>query len=295
MKRQSATKSLTIDDLKSIYEKGSTTIPSGSRLLDYLKVEKPDIIFQNVFNSCFIQQSCIYIFINTQTFNCYIGSAKNLQRRLRKHRRSLCYTHWNYKFRRIKEHRFSFYYAVLEYTSLLEERELYFINLFKNRFNDILLNISLDTQRNFGKGGLWEQKIEERNKKVSKTIYCYNLKGEFIKKYISISEAARELNFSRSNIKQCIRQKIGYLKQYTFRDYYQKTISMRVSQRSSRALKNIDAMKLKIKCLENNIIYESVSEAERQLHIPHNVLGWCLKHGTSYKNKYTFQYYKDIV
>jgi len=297
MKRQSATKSLTIDDLRSIYEKGSTTIPQGSRLLDYLKVETPDIIFQNVFNNCYIQQSCIYIFINTKTFNCYIGSTKNLQKRLRKHRSSLRYKHWNYKFQKIKEHRFSFYYAVLEYNSkdLLEARELYFLNLFKNQFNDILLNISLDTRRNFGTGGLWEQKIAQRNREISRAIYCYDLKGKFIKKYISISLAARELKITRSNIKKCIRQEIGYLKQYTFRDFQKKTISLRKSHRGEIALRNIDAMKKKVKCLENNTIYESMSEAQRQLNIPPGTLWGYIQDHKIYKNKYTFQYYKDIV
>jgi predicted GIY-YIG superfamily endonuclease len=292
---QSAAKVLNIEELLSIQEQSSTTIPQGSRLLEYLKVETPDIIFKNIFSDCLEKDSCIYMLINIKTFNCYIGSTRNLQNRLRKHRRSLRYKHYNYKFTKIKEHKDFFYYSILETTSDLEKRELSYIRYYKNNFNDLLLNISTDTQRNFTHNGLWQSVISKKNERASKPIFCYDLSGNFIKKYKSISQASNELSLPRSNIKLCIKDKVRFLQTYTFRDFYKKKIEIRKSKRGLIALRNIESMKKKIKCLETNIIYESISEAERQLNLPRGNIFSCLKRKGKYKNKYTFEYYKDIV
>ena len=292
MNRQSASKALTIEQIQ---EQSSTTIPQGSRLLEYLKVETPNIMFRNVFSNCYYKTSCIYIFFNTKTSNCYIGSTRNLQKRLSYHRKALLGKHWNYKFRMIKQYAKYFYVGILEQTDNLEERELYFIKLFKSLFDDLLLNISMDTQRNFGKGGLWQKKIEKRKRLISRPIYCYDLSGKFLKKYNSVSEVERRLKITRSNIKKCLNGKTRYLKTFMFRDSYAKRISMPISKRHDIACRNIDSMKKKLFCIETNKVYESIIGAERELKIPNGTIYGCIKRKMKYKNKYTFQYYKDIV
>lgn len=289
--RQSAAKHLNIEDIKSMYDEGSTTIPSGSRLLSLLSTETPDIRFKNIFRKCVDKDSCIYLIINIKTLQFYIGSAKNLQLRMRKHRYSLRHKHWNYKFRQIKNID-DFYYAILKVTNNLEKEELEYIKKYKNDFNDLILNISEDTKRNFMSSETLE-KIKNQNKHRMRSIFCYGLDGKFIVKFKSISEASRMLGLQRSNIRKCLNNEVRYLKKFTFRDFYAKEITIR-DKNISHVLKNIEKSKKKVIEVNSSKIYRSISEAERKLGIPRGTLSYKISHKKNY-GKYLFKFYEDIV
>ena len=54
---------------------------------------------------------------------------------------------------------------------------------------------------------------------IAVPILCYNLKGDFIRKFKSINIAARELNIDRSGIYQCNSGKTKRFKSYIFKPY----------------------------------------------------------------------------
>lgn len=290
---QSAAKGLSIEEIISIYDQSSTTIPNGSKLLDKIKVETPDIIFKNIFDNCVIKESCVYIIIHLETLKFYIGSTKNLQHRIRKHRGLIKGNHYNYKFRRIKNID-QFYIGVLKYTeeTNLEIEELEYLRKFFS-FEELILNMVLDTKRNFV-DDRYSELLQNMNRVSMKTIYCYSYpSGKFIKSFESISSASRSLGLQRSNIRKCLKDEIRYIKKFTFRNFYAESITIR-NRNTLSVLKNIEKSKKKIIDVNSGNVYESISEAERNLNICKGTLFYRIKHNINYK-EYLFKYYEDIV
>lgn len=77
---------------------------------------------------------------------------------------------------------------ICENQEQINEKESYWIEFYKSNLNGY--------NKSAG-GNAWPDKITESNKKE---IFCYDLDGNFIKKYNSLSDAERELNINNSNI-----------------------------------------------------------------------------------------------
>lgn len=295
---QSASKSLSIDDLFSIYEKGSTTIPQGSRLLETLKTETPGIEFYKLFGSTSIKDSCVYMILNINTMQFYIGSTKNIQNRLRKHRYRLTTDkrkHWNYKLRMMKEQKEFLYWGILKKTFDLEKVELMLLRKYKNNFEELILNLVEDTQRVFLSSKA-KEKIRESNKKYMKKVYAYSVKGDFYKSFESVTSAAAYFGIQRGNIRKCIREDIVTIGGYVFRDFYKKKIKVRKSMNNAdNARRAVEYSKKKVLHVESGKVFDSISDTERFFGFPRGVIGKTIKDNRKYKNKYTFKFYEDIV
>jgi len=275
---QSASKYLS--DLVKSYDKSSQTSELSRRILNLIS-EKGDIeifSFENVLPST-ISISGIYLLITEDKPRIYIGSSINIFNRLRKHRTALrAKTHHNKHFNNIYNKNLKFYYCILEKTENLDEREQYFINYLNATLS---INKTIDTLRNF-----YNEKLIKNNKiRNSKKVYVYDIKGNYINEYDSVSECSRILfNNINSNTKisrVCLNKSKSY-RNYRFKYIkYDKLTPYIKLFNTSNANKKCSK---KIKCLNNNKIYNSISEACRDLNIP----------GTSYIINNRYKEYKFI-
>ena len=137
------------------------------------------------------------------------------------------------------------------------------------------INKTIDTLRNFYNDKL----IQSNIKRCSKRVYVYNMEGQYLDSYISISECARVLfkNIKyNTKISAICLGKSQSLKGYRFN--YKKLKKLATYSRNvNTTAANLKCSK-KIKCLNNNVIYESISEACRKLGIPSS--------SYIYKNRY---------
>lgn len=131
------------------------------------------------------EKSGIYCIINSINNKKYIGSSKDLQQRLTSHKTKLKSNKHNNKILQNSVNKYgleNFYYSILEFCSIEELliREQYYINNSNCEYNII--------KKVLDKGVL------------GKTIYQYNLNGDFIKKYDYIIDACKENNIHRSTV-----------------------------------------------------------------------------------------------
>ena len=116
--------------------------------------------------------------------------------------------------------------------------------------------------------------------KNSKSIDVFDLQGNFIKNYYSISEAARNLNINNSSITQAIKNK-GYAYKYQFR-YAGEFLKLTPYS---------NPLKIKIICYNKNgvffKIFNSILEASKELNIP---VGNISKHINSIGGKICYGY-----
>lgn len=109
-------------------------------------------------------------------------------------------------------------------------------------------------------------------------IFCSNGK-----KYSSINSAGKELNIFPQNINQCINGKRSSAGGFTF---WKEGTNPRSKKRGLRK---------KIKCLTNNIIYDSIHEAGRQLNICYKQISQCLRQKQKTVHGYSFEYYNENI
>lgn len=278
-------------------EEGSETISrKESRLGNYLS-EKPDIIIENLFSiRKFSKVCCIYCIYSKTRMIPYIGSTINLQRRIQKHREALRKkSHFSKYLQNIFniESEKDIFIFIIELCNIqdIQEKECYWIKYFDAVKNG--LNASYDTQRNFVNESI-KQIIKQKN---SKPVLMFTKEGELIKEFPSVKSAAIFVNDQSTNISACCSQKLRWVKQFVFR--YKngfKEFNLRQSNRGTYNKKHLSLCKklTSKKVICNNIIYDSVSEAERQYNISRGTLGYYIKNNKQYKDL-LFNYYEDIV
>lgn len=182
-----------------------------------------------------LNNSGIYKITNLITNKIYIGSSKNIRKRWKIHRASLrAGKHHN-------EHLSSAYkkyglenftWEVIEFTNIenLQNREQYWIDFFKSSDRENGYNLSPLAYSNFGMKRTKESKQKmrlsqlghkhtlETRKKISesqyKTVYQFDLNGNFIQKYNSLLEAENKTGIKRQNISGCCRKAIKSAKGY---------------------------------------------------------------------------------
>lgn len=162
----------------------------------------------------------IYIITNKVNNRFYIGSCKNFNKRVIAHRSTLnCNKHHCKKLQRdwnkYKEESFKFEFIEEWDNETKMEREDYWLKLLTPYYNTSL-------QANVGRPGIRTQEWKESryNNNLSKKVYQFTLRGEFIKEWASISEAGRHLELSgNAHISSCCLGKRnsahGYLWSYT--------------------------------------------------------------------------------
>ena len=155
-----------------------------------------------------LQKSGIYCIINIKNGKKYIGSSKNIYKRLLKHRsllrknkhqNKILQNSWN------KYNEYNFDYYILEYCdeNQLQIKEQQYIDTNNSDFN-----ITKIVERNTLSKESRKLQSETRIKKIAsgeiklwgKEIYQYDLNGNFIKKYDKIKDACKENNIHQSTI-----------------------------------------------------------------------------------------------
>jgi hypothetical protein len=192
----------------------------------------------------------------------YIGKSNNVEKRFKKHMydslKNKKKTHkerWIFK---LKEKNLIPSLIILKETTNNEYEywEEYYIKYYKS------LGCKLTNYDEQGKGcSKYKSKkyIKNMQSKQIKTVYQFSLNGEFIKKYKSTREAARELKISHANITRCCNKEFKHSSGFIF--------SYELELKNFDKVENPNAVK-KIVCeidKDGNIINEflSISEASK--------------------------------
>jgi hypothetical protein len=174
-----------------------------------------------------LNQSGIYKIINKINQKIYIGSSKNIRKRWKAHRTLLNKEkHYNeYLLAAYKKYgKENFIWEVVEFINVdkLQEREQYWINFFKSSdrekgynlcpaaYSNLGLKHTDESRRNMSLAHLGHKHTPESRKKISesqyKTVYQFDLQGNFIKKYDSLLNAENETRIPRQAISGCCRK-----------------------------------------------------------------------------------------
>ena len=127
--------------------------------------------------------------------------------------------------------------------------------------------------------------IQPREKQKSKEIYQFNLNGEFIQKFSSLTTAANSLKVDKSKICACChgRQKTAYGYQWSYSPAIEKVIYKRSQQRAVQQF-----------TIDGKFIteFKSISDAAKKLQTsPGNICSVCQGHSKTCKG-YIFKYKK---
>lgn len=164
-----------------------------------------------------------------------------------------------------------------------EEREIYWISQFKN-----LTNISRGGITYFGE----YHKKENVKKPTVKRILQYDLDGNFIKEYSSITEASIITKSNRKCINKCCRNKMKSTNNFQWK-YYSKNYKLKI-EKYKKELTNLfkkghslnkgktltkqtkkklsEKKKIKVKNIKTNEIYNSIEEAANILNVNYKTL-----------------------
>lgn len=240
--------------------------------------------------------SGIYKIVNIENNKSYIGSAVNLKIRINRHYYELInHTHNNQYLLRsfIKYGKDAFKIELLEVFKNIEYSELLRIekeyiekyDTLNNGYNLMIDNASFLTNLNKTK-----EHIENNRNRNSREVYAFNIDTGLKEYYFkSITEASLFFKTSSSNISQVCKNKLNYMKGYTFcyvEDYdenkdYRKPRSrkgIKLSEKHREKLQLLNQKRLGKKIYKYSLkyellnIYNSMSEAERLNNLPHESL-----------------------
>ena len=206
---QSAAKSL-------LNEKGSTTISRKESTL-FNKVEKAHIKCYSITDKVLNESGIYGIYCKTNN-KIYVGSAISFSARLTRHLYHLKHnTHHSIKLQRaFNKHGINdFEFLILEFTDTfnLLEKEFYWINYLDSYTNGFNCTDVCKKPKSFK---LKSEQIQKRIEKSSKKVICLDLEGNFLRKYSSLSEAAKAINDQTTNISSCCKGKLNYVKDFIF-------------------------------------------------------------------------------
>ena len=165
----------------------------------------------------------VYEIRNVATGDFYIGSSCNLKSRLAEHRWKLSNNrhvnaHLQNAWNKYGEENFEFLPIEFCENEVLTEREQYYIDTIKPRYNktmDVIRQIPSkesirkhsETKRKMFKDGTLIPNCE-------RIIYQYDIFGNFIKSFRSMSIASRESNCSLSSIRRCAKKEYEQVNGY---------------------------------------------------------------------------------
>ena len=239
------------------------------------------------------EKSGIYCIINTFNNKRYIGSSINLHMRLQVHRSMLRKNyHQNRKLQnswnKHSEERFDCY--ILEYCSeeLLIVREQYYIDNLKPEYNLVLeveRNI-LSKESRLLQSETRKRRIKSGEIKLSceKIIYQYDLEGNFLEKYESITKACIINNIHQCTICRFLNGTYRKGGNYLWSLEYKEKLDPYVKLRN-------DTGKLKkpVQILEDNIVvleFDSFKECAKYFNTYSTCISYAIKINAVFRNKY---------
>jgi hypothetical protein len=171
--------------------------------------------------------SGIYKIENTINSKVYVGSSNNIKVRWRKHKALLRHNkhpnqHLQNAWNKYGEDVFIFSVVELCPINSLLNKEQHYIDLLKPEYNQTLVagKVEMTTDRRKKLSYSVTQAYKEgRIKKTVKSIYQYDLKGNYIRKYNSLGEASVILNIPVSNLSSAANGKCNIAGGYVWRFY----------------------------------------------------------------------------
>lgn len=171
--------------------------------------------------------SGIYQIENKVNSKVYIGSSNNIERRWQKHKALLRHgkhqnSHLQAAWNKYGEDNFIF--SIIELCSIdsLLDREQYFINMINPEYNQTLVagKVEMTTDRRKKLSCSIAQAYKDgKMQRIIKTIYQYDLKGNYIREYTSLGEASNALNIPLSNLSCAAHGKCNIAGGYVWRFY----------------------------------------------------------------------------
>lgn len=156
----------------------------------------------------------IYMIQNKETQDCYIGSSKQLGKRIASHFRRLRMDKHENPYIQNSYNKYGlekFSYSILEFCSeeVLRSREQHFVDSLNPKFNIIReverhalpeesrLKVSATLKEGYGSGRIVSQSF--------KPVLQYNLDGKFLKEFPSLNSACEEVGIVASTIIRCLK------------------------------------------------------------------------------------------
>lgn len=263
----------------------------------------------------------IYKITNKINDKCYIGQSKNIIKRWKtEYKWNKVNKHLQSAFNKYGLENFDFEIIEECAAELLDIREKYWINIYNSFDRNFGYNKTLGGSGTLGRTFIMseetknkirmshigykftpEQLNEFRNiiRDNQIVIYCY----ETNKYYLSIGKAAKELNICKDSIRHVIDGSANYALNYRFckisdninefiescqkLDSYLNEHNISLKQYYIRLAK---PNKKQVICLETNKIFESASDAARQMNLNKHCIIWCCNGKYKQTNNYHFKY-----
>lgn len=237
----------------------------------------------------------VYKIINLINGKIYIGSTKNMRRRLWKHRALLRHNkhhnpHLQNSWNKYGEENFD--YAIIEQCSEEHqyEREQYYIDAFHPEYNiaeEVLLpsyseesrkKHSETRKRMFAEGLLTPTKMRK--------VYMYDLNGNFIKEFPSEISAARELGVHRSQVEKNLKGENKRCHEYMFTYSYSPSIQpYKKARKANKQYKTVHVYNDK-----EDYYFKNAKECCAFFHVHIVYIRDAIKHHRNFKRKYMIEY-----
>lgn len=195
------------------YEEGSETILKGSRK----EISEMRRLYEFNKNIKYPKIKCIYRILCLKNNKNYIGSTFNFNNRIKRHLYDLeNKTHHSQKlqraFNKYTKKEFNIFILKVNPVNVIEEENnwIKYYNSIEKGFNMIIAT------NDFKSFKMSEESINKAIKNSKKEIISFTLDGKIYKKYLSVSDCARDIKTSTSNITKCCRDNTLKLKNLTF-------------------------------------------------------------------------------
>lgn len=271
----------------------------------------------------------IYKITNKINSKCYIGQSNDINRRWRQELspNAKLNPHLARAFEKYGTDNFEFEIIEECQRELLNEREQFWINLYNSSDKNFGYNKTLGGDGNLGRHFIMSEEQKEKIRKANTgrkytddklvniryacqhkidpnqiVIYCY----ETNKYYPSIGKAAKELGICKDSIRHVINGNDKYALNYRFCkmsddinefiescqqiDKYLQKYNITLKQYYCRRGK---PNKKQVLCIETNQIFESASEAARQMNLNKHCIIWCCNGKYKQTNNYHFRYLEN--
>jgi len=241
----------------------------------------------------------IYRWTRLNTNKSYVGSSINLGRRLRNYFNPSFIAHSSRKNMVINKALIKYGYEnfkleILEYCDRKDtiKREQYYLDYLKPKYNVLKLAAALAAGYKHSKETLVKisKNLANINKKKVINVKVTNIKTNVSSaKYVSLTDAAKNLNTSRTTLKNYI------LNSLLFKNIYKLEANIPKSNYDSNYLNHPNAIRIEITALRAELntktSYISVRAAARALNINHNTIAMYFKRNQMrpYKGRYIFK------
>ena len=238
----------------------------------------------------------VYKIINLINGKIYIGSSKSLRNRLWEHRAKLRHNkhhndHLQNAWNKYREDNFD--YCILETCSEEQQydREQFYINSFHPEYNiaeEVILPSYSEESR---------KKHSETKKRMYKegtlmpngrrTIYMYDLQGNFIRKFDSEREASKELGIYRTQIEKNLSGENKRCRNYIFKyDYYPSIEPYKKAPKDNSCLWKT----IRVYNEQEEYFFKNAQECCSHFNVHLVYIRDAIKHHRHFLRKYTIEY-----